>query len=76
MAPGRKADRLQHAIRDGAQVSPRSRGTGFLYVRGSLIQKLEPPVLDLQAARLTVRDRYEIEPTALRFENWERMWLV
>jgi cysteine desulfurase / selenocysteine lyase len=48
------------------------RGTGFLYVRRSMIEKLEPPLLDLQSARLATRDRYEIEPTAIRFENWER----
>lgn len=48
------------------------RGTGFVYVRRSMIEKLEPPLLDLQAARLATRDRYEIEPTAIRFENWER----
>jgi cysteine desulfurase / selenocysteine lyase len=48
------------------------RGTGFLYVRRSMIEKLEPPLLDLQAARLATRERYEIEPTAIRFENWER----
>jgi cysteine desulfurase/selenocysteine lyase len=47
-------------------------GTGFLYVRRSMIQKLEPPLLDLQAARLETRERYAIEPTARRFENWER----
>jgi selenocysteine lyase/cysteine desulfurase len=48
-----------------------ARGTGFLYVRRSMIEKLEPPLLDLKAARLVDRTHYELEPTARRFETWE-----
>ena len=47
------------------------RGTGFLYVRKSRIDELEPVFLDLHAASWTGRDSYEIVPTAKRFENWE-----
>jgi cysteine desulfurase/selenocysteine lyase len=47
------------------------RATGFLYVRRGLIERLEPPMLDLHAAELTGRDEFKIRADARRFENWE-----
>ncbi len=50
------------------------RGTGLLYVRRSLLEYLEPPVLDLHAATLTSPHTYEVRPDARRFETWEQFY--
>jgi len=48
------------------------RGTGLLYVRESMMERLEPPFLDQYAAPLISPTEYELLPSAKRFENWER----
>jgi selenocysteine lyase/cysteine desulfurase len=50
------------------------RGTGFLYVRSSVLERLEPPFLDMRAADWVEPDRYELRPDALRFEEWEQAY--
>jgi cysteine desulfurase/selenocysteine lyase len=48
------------------------RGTGLLYVRSSLLNELEPPILDQHAAELISPTEYLIRPDSKRFENWEQ----
>lgn len=47
------------------------RGTGFLYVRRGLLDRLTPPFLDMHGARWTAPDRFEMRADARRFENFE-----
>lgn len=47
------------------------RGTGFLYIRRTLIDQLDPPFIDLRSATWTGADSYAFAPGAQRFENWE-----
>ena len=50
------------------------RGMGFLYVRRTMLEQLEPPFLDIHAIqweKWISRTQYEVAPTARRFENWE-----
>lgn len=47
------------------------RGTGFLYVRGSVLPKLTPYTIDLHSATWTGEQSYAIREDARKFENWE-----
>ncbi|WP_326569472.1 aminotransferase class V-fold PLP-dependent enzyme [Amycolatopsis rhabdoformis] len=48
------------------------RGTGFLYVHPRLRERLEPAMLDLHSASWESPAEYVVDPTAKRFEVWER----
>ncbi|MFK7859453.1 MAG: aminotransferase class V-fold PLP-dependent enzyme [Granulosicoccus sp.] len=47
------------------------RGTGFLYVRKSILDQIDPPFIDLLSAKWTEANRFEFIIGAKRFENWE-----
>ncbi|WP_106178892.1 aminotransferase class V-fold PLP-dependent enzyme [Prauserella shujinwangii] len=48
------------------------RGTGFLYVRPELRERVEPVMLDLHSAEWTAPEEYRVRADARRFETWER----
>ena len=47
------------------------RGTGFLYARDSIIERVTPAQPDHHGADWVALDRYEFVPGARRFEYWE-----
>lgn len=47
------------------------RGTGFLYVRRAMLDRLEPPMIDHFAAPWVSRGAYRLRDDARRFETWE-----
>ena len=47
------------------------RGTGFLFIKEELANRLEPVFIDLHAAEWQDDDKYELAKGAIRFENWE-----
>jgi len=52
------------------------RGTGFLYVRRTLLSDLEPPMIDHFAAPWTSPDGYTLRNDARRFETWENNYAL
>ena len=48
------------------------RGTGFLYARKTIIERYEPPFIDLHSAKWIADDEYILSPNAQRFETWEQ----
>lgn len=50
------------------------RGTGFLWVRQSLLETIHPITIDHDAATWTSPTTYELKPDASRFEVWEKGW--
>ncbi|NNE63721.1 MAG: aminotransferase class V-fold PLP-dependent enzyme, partial [Gammaproteobacteria bacterium] len=50
------------------------RGTGLLYVRNSILDRLDPPFLDQHAAELISPGEYRVRQDARKFENWEQFF--
>ena len=47
------------------------RGTGFGYIRSSLLERLIPTAPDVRGAKWTGMTDWELSPSARRFETWE-----
>ena len=48
------------------------RGTGFLFAGTQIIDRCDPPFLDLHSAKWVNNNSYEILKNAQRFETWEQ----
>ena len=52
------------------------RGTGFLYVRQSVLEGLEPAMIDHHAGEWVGLDTYRLRDDARRFETWENAYAL
>jgi selenocysteine lyase/cysteine desulfurase len=52
------------------------RGTGFLYVKDTWLDTLEPAMIDHFGAPWVAGDRYELRDDARRFETWENSYAL
>lgn len=52
------------------------RGIGLLYVRKSLIEQMEPIIIDHFSAQLVDETSYELREDARRFETWENAYAL
>lgn len=48
------------------------RGTGFLYASKEIIDRCDPPFIDLHSANWIADNEYQLNSTAQRFETWEQ----
>ncbi len=47
------------------------RGTGFMYASAEILERLEPPFIDIHSAHWIDENQYRFRDDAKRFENWE-----
>jgi selenocysteine lyase/cysteine desulfurase len=52
------------------------RGTGFLYMRQSVLERLEPAMIDHHAGEWVAPDTYRLRGDARRFETWENAYAL
>lgn len=52
------------------------RGTGFLWIKESLIDSIEPAMIDHFSAEWSATNSYVLRPDARRFEDWENAYAL
>ena len=52
------------------------RGTGFLYVKQSVLENLEPVMIDHHGGEWVAPDAYRLRSDARRFETWENAYAL
>ena len=52
------------------------RGLGFMYVRKGVLEKLNPPSLDMETAHWDDAQNYHLDYDIKMFENWEKSYAL